>query len=476
MVHRLARIVLHAVAASVVPCVTMVVLLFFPLALQAQRSPRKVCSADAFVQAGKMRFVLHGQRLLRMQRCAECDDSVVVFSNGNPLRTRKDGDFLYIFTDSMEIRYLMGSAPDFSEPSDSLLRVSFPLGNRRVTWYPGKHDALNLRGALSSLQGLSGDDLSDSLPLGVLSRAGWSFVDNSSDGRTDYFLLAYGHDYKSALADWHALTGKPSCIPPRWALGYWLRQDSLHHTDEAHRTLFSTLKEHGIQASVILTDSIWYLCGKDSLCPLPPSSLDSLSCLSFSGDTWTRWSTLAWLVYYNAISAGSGLCHAVHNIGGRLQLESDDAELQLRWMQAAAFMPVFYADITPQPDVERRPWMLGHRQQFLHAVALRHSLLPYLEQAWRQVAERGVNVCRPLYYEWPERNEAYTCRDEFMCGDTLLVAPILHPSGTDGRTERSVWLPPGLWWDVCRQCRRRGPLLFSDSYTLDEVPYFKREE
>ena len=446
-------------------------------------------SSGVVVQSGQMRFVVYGHRMLGIQTIFP---SISQQKDNNPqkqpylkekdVRYWHEGGYLYIETDSLQVRYLEGSRPDPSQMTDSLLRITFFLGSRQVVWYPGKPDALNLRGALPTLQGLSGDDLAEKLPPGLLSRAGWSLVDHSSGGQIDWFLLAYGHDYKSALSDWHRLfpSSAGMSLPSRQVLGYWLRHDSLLTVGQRD-TLLMELHESDIPFSILATDSLLFAHEADTLRLLTSAALDSIPFVSFSGDVWTRWSTLAWLVHYNAISANSGFSTQVHAIGGSLQIDEDDSELQVRWMQASVFMPIFLSILTPSPDIKRLPRLFAEGSSdvtdaFLQAIRLRYDLIPYLQRSWKDAVMKGINICRPLYYEWPEQNDAYRYEDEFLCGDSLLVCPVLAPAGADGRTLRAIWLPPGRWWDVCRKCYRQGPRIFSDSYLLGEIPYFRRED
>ena len=54
----------------------------------------------------------------------------------------------------------------------------------------------------------------------------------------------------------------------------------------------------------------------------------------------------------------------------------------------------------------------------------------------RQAYDTGVSMCRPLYYDSPEANNAYLFEDEYMFGDDILVAPVVTPSEKDGKAAR----------------------------------------
>jgi len=98
--------------------------------------------------------------------------------------------------------------------------------------------------------------------------------------------------------------------------------------------------------------------------------------------------------------------------------------------------------------------------------------MPYIYTAVRQAYDTGISICRPLYYEWPEENEAYRQEGEYMFGDNILVSPIVTASGSGGRTFHKTWLPDGRWYDVCRNRLIDGGQTISDYYGAEEIPYF----
>lgn len=90
----------------------------------------------------------------------------------------------------------------------------------------------------------------------------------------------------------------------------------------------------------------------------------------------------------------------------------------------------------------------------------------------RKAYDTGLSICRPLYYEYPEQDEAYTYDGEYFFGDDILVAPITTKSGTNGMTEKEVWFPEGQWWSVDTHELIQGPCKRTLSYTDEQIPYF----
>ena len=196
--------------------------------------------------------------------------------------------------------------------------------------------------------------------------------------------------------------------------------------------------------------------------------------IGFSGDSFTTYGTLAWQPYFTATASNVAFGYWGHDLGGHQQTGPNDPEIYLRWMQFGVFTPIFRTHATNWEGIERRIWKYSNFTQLLETVKLRYALMPYIYNAARQAYDTGVSLCRPLYYEWPEENNAYLFEDEYMFGDDILVAPVVTESEGDGKTTRRTWLPAGRWYDVCRNAVVDGGRIMTDRYTLDEIPYFLR--
>ena len=83
-------------------------------------------------------------------------------------------------------------------------------------------------------------------------------------------------------------------------------------------------------------------------------------------------------------------------------------------------------------------------------MVLRNSLAPYIYTAARQHYDSGVGLLRPLYYEYPELDEAYDwAATQYFFGDSMLVAPISAASSDPrpyvGVSRKDLWVPEGSW-------------------------------
>ena len=196
--------------------------------------------------------------------------------------------------------------------------------------------------------------------------------------------------------------------------------------------------------------------------------------IGFSGDTYGTFGSLAFQPYYTATASNVCFGYWGHDLGGHLQIGNKNPELMLRWLQFGVFSPIFRTHGANQSGNERRIWMYENFPLMLEAVNLRYELMPYIYTAARQAYDTGISICRPLYYEWAEDNEAYRREGEYMFGDDILVSPVVTAAEDGVRTFHQTWLPSGDWYDVCRKRIVSGNLVVSDFYAQNEIPYFVR--
>ena len=194
--------------------------------------------------------------------------------------------------------------------------------------------------------------------------------------------------------------------------------------------------------------------------------------IGFSGDTFATFPTLAFQPYFTATASNVGFGYWGHDLGGHQQPGDNDPELYLRWMQFGVFTPIFRTHATNAANIERRIWVYENFPSLLKTVQLRYAMFPYIYTAAREAYDTGVSMCRPLYYDHPEDANAYKYEDEYMFGNDILVAPIVTPADADKTVRRTVWLPEGKWWNVCRSKIMDGNVTFTDTYGLEDIPYF----
>lgn len=171
--------------------------------------------------------------------------------------------------------------------------------------------------------------------------------------------------------------------------------------------------------------------------------------IGFSGDTYVTWATLAFQPYFTAAASNVAYSWWSHDIGGHYNGE-EDPELYARWVQYGLFSPIFRLHSSNGEFYDRRPW--GHASADVlnaarEAMQLRHAFIPYLySMAWRNASE-NLPLVQPMYYRYPEVEEAYSCPQQYLFGSELIAAPFTSPADPDTRLARQVvWLPEGEWF------------------------------
>jgi alpha-D-xyloside xylohydrolase len=98
---------------------------------------------------------------------------------------------------------------------------------------------------------------------------------------------------------------------------------------------------------------------------------------------------------------------------------------------------------------------------------LRMRLVPYLHAAFVRYHREGVPPFRPLVVDHPDDVQAWPVDDEYLMGESLLVAPVVA-----GQTSRSVYLPAGGWYDFWTGERLAGGKRVDVAAPLERIPLF----
>ncbi|MCA9252080.1 MAG: DUF5110 domain-containing protein [Phycisphaerales bacterium] len=198
--------------------------------------------------------------------------------------------------------------------------------------------------------------------------------------------------------------------------------------------------------------------------------------VGFSGDTFCNWASLAFQPYFTATAGNVGYAYWSHDIGGH-QPGKVNPELYTRWVQFGVFSPILRTHTSKNEAAERRIWMFPPEnfKAMREAFRFRYELIPYIYTMARKCHDTALPLCRPLYYEWPELDEAYNHPGQYMFGDDLLVAPITQPANSiTGYAHQKVWLPPGRWINWFTDDIHDGPKTVLVQAGLDEIPLFAR--
>ena len=172
--------------------------------------------------------------------------------------------------------------------------------------------------------------------------------------------------------------------------------------------------------------------------------------LGFSGDTTQTWKSLDFQPGFTATASNIAYPWWSHDIGGHCMGIKDD-ELYLRWVQLGVFSPVMRLHSTNNEFMGKEPWNYSGQVGRIatEALRLRHKLLPYIYTMNYRTHTDCRAICEPMYYAYPENENAYNCKNEFFFGTELIVAPITeHTSARTNLAGVKVWLPEGRYTDI----------------------------
>lgn len=199
--------------------------------------------------------------------------------------------------------------------------------------------------------------------------------------------------------------------------------------------------------------------------------------IGFSGDAYISWKSLEYQPYFTNTASNVLYGYWSHDIGGHTfgGVKKDfDPELYTRWMQYGALSPIFRTHSAKNATLNKEIW--NFRGDFFtaqhDAIRLRYTLAPYIYTMARKTYDTGISLCRPMYYDYPEKDDAYRFDRQYMFGDDILVAPIGTPT-TNGFSKIKVWLPEGNdWYEWHTGTILAGGKVIERDFAIDEYPIF----
>jgi len=155
---------------------------------------------------------------------------------------------------------------------------------------------------------------------------------------------------------------------------------------------------------------------------------------------------------------------------------SPNAETFARWLALSAYSPMMEILLGPNrtlwysydtgPNANDRLLSIAQTYTREH-----HDLIPYVRSLVYGSTQNGMPAMRMMPLSFPDDPAVADMFDEYTFGDAILVAPVL----VAGATNRSVYLPRGVWIDYNdRKTRYTGPTTITASAPLDVLPRYVR--
>jgi alpha-D-xyloside xylohydrolase len=189
--------------------------------------------------------------------------------------------------------------------------------------------------------------------------------------------------------------------------------------------------------------------------------------VQWGGDPQSDWGGLAASIRGALTYGMSGFPYHATDIGGFYGAKQPTPELYVRWLQAATFS----SHMRIHGIGEREPWCFGKQAETIcrYWLNLRYRLLPYLAAACEDATTSGLPVMRAMALSDPNDRTASAYPHQFMCGDSLLVVPIINEHGTV-----EAYLPEheGGWYDLFSGAHFDDAEVVSLDYDLERIPVF----
>lgn len=165
-------------------------------------------------------------------------------------------------------------------------------------------------------------------------------------------------------------------------------------------------------------------------------------------------------------------------------------ELMIRWFQYSTFSPILrmHGDRLPHSKPlsneggGRMPtgapneiWSYGKKNEmiFTKYIRIRELLIDYIDGLMEDAHNTGNPLMRPLFYEFPEDEKAWSEENIYMFGEKLLVAPILEK----GDRKRELYLPGTCKWiDIFDRKVYEGGNYVKVDAPIEKIPVFVRKE
>jgi alpha-glucosidase len=295
-----------------------------PVSSQAVLPDNPVADPKAVVTAGHARFTVLTPQLIRMEWSVTGkfeDHASLVFINRrlpapkfeSDNELKGPGKSLTIETDALILSYKPSGDGQFTAGNLSITIKD--VDGARVVWHPGDANPEDLLGTTRTLDGARGSKTQQPIGQGLVSRAGWVLVDDSTrslfdstDFRflggekspwpwamarpaseapgkyTDWYFFGYGHDYKQALGDFVRVAGRIP-LPPRFAFGVWWSR-YWAYSDQELNELVKGFRENDTPLDVLVIDMDWHI-SQEQLKAMGEKDQSGYG-LGWTGYTWNK--------------------------------------------------------------------------------------------------------------------------------------------------------------------------------------------
>jgi oligosaccharide 4-alpha-D-glucosyltransferase len=289
----------------------------------------------------------------------------------------------------------------------------------------------------------------------------------------DWFWQKYKQQIENGVAGWWGDLGEPETHP-----------SDMHHNlkDLGVKRLMASGEVHntyGHQWNKMLFEKYQQEYPAERLFNLNRSGFagsQRYSIFPWSGDVGRNWSGFRAQLPIMLGMSISGVPY-IHADAGGFAMGQKDPELYTRWLQFAAFTPVFRPHGStleelsgPEDNIESEPvyYPDPYKSIVRNYIRLRYQLLPYNYTLAYQQAKEGSPLTRPMFYNDNTDRNLFEADDQYMWGENILVAPVLQK----GTTSRRVYLPKGYWYTYFSHAKIKGGQWINEFTDINNIPLY----
>ncbi len=203
------------------------------------------------------------------------------------------------------------------------------------------------------------------------------------------------------------------------------------------------------------------------------------SSFPWSGDVSRSWEGLQ-----SQIPLIQGMCISgipyIHSDAGGFAGGTGDAELYVRWLQFAAFTPIYRPHGTAlgnlEPTVMDIPseatlWPEPTKSLAKQAAVTRYRWLPYNYTLSYLQTTQGIPLVRPLFFLNNNDSNLFRASDQYLWGEQVMVIPVTEK----GQQVKTCYIPEGSWTNFYTNQTVQGPKWIEDSLVPEHIPIWVKE-
>ena len=188
--------------------------------------------------------------------------------------------------------------------------------------------------------------------------------------------------------------------------------------------------------------------------------------LHWGGDSSPNWANMVPQLEGGLSFGLSGFQFWSQDIGGFLG--QTGGNLLIRWMQMGLFLSHSRIHGVGDREIYKfEPEILRICRNYIN---LRYQLMPYIYGSAFSCVEQSLPMTRALVIDYQNDPTVWDISDEYLFGDSILVAPITDPSN-----KRAVYLPEGTWTDWWTGEQLEGKRWIDVEADIETLPLYVHE-